>query len=96
MVQLKLDKIVKEINHYFDQGYQYVFWYDPDGEFADDVTEDNQYLKDNLAAELQPVGAKDQFKIKRKLLDKKNQDRSFLVYVKAKRPQLQFDYLADM
>ena len=49
MVQLKLDKIVKEINHYFDQGYQYVFWYDPDGEFADDVTEDNQYLKDNLA-----------------------------------------------
>lgn len=96
MVQLKLDKIVKEINHYFDQGYQYVFWYDPDGEFADDVTEDNQYLKDNLAAELQPVGAKEQFKIKRKLLDKKNQDRSFLVYVKAKRPQLQFDYFADM
>ena len=41
-----IDKIVKEINHYFDQGYQYVFWYDPDGEFADDVTEDNQYLKD--------------------------------------------------
>lgn len=96
MVEFKLDKLVKEINHYFDKGYQYVFWYDPDKEFADEVREDNKELLDQLDAQLMTLEQKEQFKAKLVLLDKKNTTQSYLVYIKANRPHLQLNYLADM
>lgn len=96
MSELKLDKIIEEINRYFDRHCQYVFWYDPESEFADDISFDNKALMTSLNSQLLIVGKDEQFETKLKLLDTRNRNKNYLIYIKASRPELRQNYLADM
>lgn len=91
---VKLDRIIKEINRYFNNGYQYVFWYDPDKEFYDEVFDSEGELAKKLEEPILKMGVGEQFKTKRKLLNES--DQPYLIYAPIKRPPLEHNFLADM
>lgn len=96
MAGLKLDKIIEEINNIFKRNYQYVFWYDQDCEFSDEIRNDNKEVTERLASRLIVIGKNQQFETKLKLLSQENINNKYLIYIKAQQPELQFNYFADM
>lgn len=90
MTTLTTDKIISELNNYFEKGYQYVFWYDPNKEFKDIINNISKHLN----AKLYQAQANQQFKTKVELLKDKN--NPYLIYAPYERPKIQVNFLTDM
>lgn len=90
MATLTTDKIIEELNNYFEQGYQYVFWYDPQKEFVDIIPD----IANQIKAKLYQAKENSQFKTKYDLLN--DPDSSYLIYAPYERPKIQVNYLTDM
>lgn len=93
MKDAKLDQIIRELNRYFNK-YQYVFWYDPEKEFVDELETSSSELADLLGAKVLVMQAREQFKTKRFLLE--HPEESYLIYAPIPKPHLTQDFLADM
>lgn len=91
MAILTTDKIISQLNHYFDEGNQYVFWYDDKQQFTDMIDQ----IADKLPnIKLYKAQADQQFKTKTELLA--DPDHKYLIYAPYERPQIQNNYLTDM
>lgn len=89
MATLTTDKIISELNNYFEN-YQYVFWYDPDSEFNDII----DTIAASLHAKLYKAFENEQFKTKSNILaDPKHK---YLIYASYEHPSINKSYLTDM
>lgn len=91
MTTLTTDKIISELNNYFADDYQYVFWYDDKQQFQDII---DQIASKLTEAKLYKAQADQQFKTKINLLD--DPQHKYLIYAPYKRPKIQENYLTDM
>ena len=91
MTTLTTDKIISELNNYFADDYQYVFWYDDKQQFQDII---DQIASKLTEAKLYKAQADQQFKTKIDLLD--DPQHKYLIYAPYKRPKSQENYLTDM
>lgn len=87
---LSEEKIVQQLNNYFNNGYKYVFWYDPNNEFSDTVNK----IASSITAKVYHATKNQQFKTKLDLINDSN--NSYLVYASYERPKIQENFLTDM
>ena len=90
MPTLTTEKIIKQINNYFAEGYQYVIWYDSKQEFIDIINE----ISSQITVKLYIAQEKQQFKTKYDLLQ--DADTPYLIYAPYTRPTIQLNYLTDI
>lgn len=91
MADLDLTQIEAAIESLFTESNRFVFWFDNQGEFADNISDIKAHLKESVI-EMQP---EEQFKTKKKLVAMQRQQQSALVYSPVAMPPLELNHLAD-
>ncbi len=94
--KMQVDKIVSEIQRYFDRDHKYVFWYDKDAQFKEQMEDPSSQLRQELPEEVKIMDPKGQFKLKYELLQNQDSDKAFLLYAPYERPKIKADFLSDM
>ncbi|WP_195317827.1 BREX-1 system phosphatase PglZ type A [Weissella cibaria] len=92
MVELNIGEIVERIRTLFAQGKQFVFWYDANADFADNIGEITAQLT-QTTIEMLPG---EQFKTKLKVLSLEKNGEAALIYSPAKKPDLSQNLMADV
>ncbi|MCH5461951.1 BREX-1 system phosphatase PglZ type A [Lactobacillus sp. LC28-10] len=91
MADLDLTQIVTAIESLFTERNHFVFWFDDQGEFVDNITEIATALKEMVIV-MQP---QEQFKTKIQLVDMQRQQQDALVYSPAPMPPIELNHLED-
>ena len=91
MATLTTDKIISELESYFEDKYQYVFWYDDKAQFKDII---DQIASNLNEVRLYKAQANQQFKTKIDLLS--DSQHKYLIYAPYERPKIQENYLTDL
>ncbi|WP_125697097.1 BREX-1 system phosphatase PglZ type A [Lacticaseibacillus yichunensis] len=91
MAELNLTQITEALNGMFTPSNHFVFWYDDEGAFADNIVE----LRENLNVPIIEMAASQQFHTKLQLLEIQEAGGSALVYSPVPKPALNEDFLAD-
>lgn len=91
MAELNLDQITDALKGMFTPNNHFVFWYDDEGAFDDNIAE----LQDRLDVPIVRMAPDEQFKTKLHLLSIQQEGGSALVYSPAPMPQLKVNFLAD-
>ncbi|CCF24749.1 Putative uncharacterized protein [Leuconostoc citreum LBAE C10] len=92
MVELNTGEIVERIRTLFAQGKQFVFWYDANADFADNIGEITAQLT-QTTIEMLPG---EQFKTKLEVLGLEKNGEAALIYSPAKKPGLSQNLMADV
>lgn len=92
MAELNLDQITSKLEDLLQGEPHFVFWYDANHEFADNIDE----LRQRLDVQIIELAPDAQFKTKLALVELERQGRTALVYSPAPQPPLRENFLADM
>lgn len=92
MAELDTKKIVAGIEKLFADNNHFVFWYDAQGEFADNIANITEQLREPVII----MGKNEQFKTKLTLVAMEQQGQSALVYSPAPKPDLTENFMTDM
>ena len=92
MAELDTKKIVAGIEKLFADNNHFVFWYDAQGEFADNIADITEQLREPVVI----MGKNEQFKTKLTLVAMEQQGQSALVYSPAPKPDLTENFMTDM
>lgn len=92
MAELDNKKIVAGIEKLFADNNHFVFWYDAQGEFADNIADITEQLREPVVI----MGKNEQFKTKLTLVAMEQQGQSALVYSPAPKPDLTENFMTDM
>ena len=92
MAELDTKKIVAGIEKLFADNNHFVFWYDAQGEFADNIADITEQLREPVVI----MGENEQFKTKLTLVAMEQQGQSALVYSPAPKPDLTENFMTDM
>ena len=92
MAELDTKKIVAGIEKLFADNNHFVFWYDAQGEFADNIADITEQLREPVVI----MGKNEQFKTKLTLVAMERQGQSALIYSPAPKPDLTENFMTDM
>lgn len=92
MAELDTKKIVAGIEKLFSDNNHFVFWYDAQGEFADNIADITEQLREPVVV----MEKNEQFKTKLTLVAMEKEKKSALVYSPAPKPDLTENFLTDM
>src|SRR5699024_7864379 len=92
MIELNTGEIAERIRTLFAQGKQFVFWYDANADFADNIGEITAQLT-QTTIEMVPG---EQFKTKLEALSREKNGKAALIYSPAKKPNLSQNLRTDV
>ncbi|AKP67174.1 BREX-1 system phosphatase PglZ type A [Companilactobacillus ginsenosidimutans] len=93
MADVDLKQVVESLKNKFQGRYQFIFWYDNDAEFEDNIEELSTDLEDIAKVVVLQPGHQLETKIKLNAID---DDKKVLVYSPAAQPILDENHLRDM
>ncbi|MFD1442188.1 BREX-1 system phosphatase PglZ type A [Lacticaseibacillus hegangensis] len=91
MADLNLDQVTEALKGMFTPSNHFVFWYDDQASFSDNIDD----LQQRLDQPIIRMAPDEQFKTKLKLLELQKSGESALVYSPAPMPELKLNFLAD-
>lgn len=92
MVELNTEEIVERIHNLFEQGKLFVFWYDENADFVDNIDE----ITNQLTQKTIKMFPGEQFKTKLEVLNLEEKSQPALIYSPAQKPDLSHNLMADV